>query len=234
MREHEGLIPRKGILQGSLGEMVEVDLDGLRFRVDIENGQKTGLFLDQRQNWLLVGQMAKGKRVLDAFCYTGAFAAHALQGGAQSAVGLEISEAAAALARQNLEMNGMEERCRVEVGNAFDRLRAFDSQGERFDLIVLDPPSFTRSREAVEGAARGYKEINLRAFRILNPGGILVTCSCSYHLSEQVFRSVVNEASQDAKRRVRLLEVRTQSPDHPMLPGARETQYLKCLVLQVA
>ncbi len=233
VREHEGLAATKGPLWGEMRGVPEVLLDGLRLRVDVVNGQKTGLFLDQRQNWGLAGRYADGARVLDAFCYTGGFALHAARGGAASVLGLDISEDAVALARSNAELNGLEGRCAFEAGNAFDRLRGLDAEGERFDLIVLDPPSFTRSRGAVEGAARGYKEINLRAFKILNPGGMLLTCSCSYHMSEEAFRGVVNEAAQDARRRVRLVEVRTQAPDHPVLPAARETQYLKCLVLQV-
>jgi len=233
VREHEGLPAVKGPLRGELRGLPEVCLDGLKMRVDLVNGQKTGLFLDQRQNWALAGRYAQGARVLDAFCYTGGFGLHAAKGGAASVLGLDISEDAVALARSNAGLNGLEERCVFEAGNAFDRLRKLEAEGERFDLVALDPPSFTRSKGGVEGATRGYKEINLRAFKILNPGGVLVTCSCSYHMSEEAFRGVVNEAAQDARRRVRLAEVRTQAPDHPILPGARETQYLKCLVLQV-
>lgn len=232
IREHEGLPATKGPLWGEMRELPEVLLDGLRLRVDVVNGQKTGLFLDQRQNWALAGRYARGARVLDAFCYTGGFALHAAKGGAASVLGLDISEDVVALARSNAALNGLEGGCAFEAGNAFDRLRGLDAEGERFDLVVLDPPSFTRSKGAVEGATRGYKEINLRALKILSPGGILVTCSCSYHMSEEAFRAVINEAAQDARRHVRLAEVRTQAPDHPILPAAKETQYLKCLALR--
>lgn len=232
VREHEGLQQVKAVLYGELREAQEVLLDGLKVRVDIVNGQKTGLFLDQRQNWGAAERLARGARVLDAFCYTGVFALHAARGGAVSTLGLDISEDAVGLARSNALLNGVEGRCTFEAGNAFDRLRALEGEGATFDLVVLDPPSFTRSRDGVEGAVRGYKEINLRALKILNPGGFLITCSCSYHMSEEGFRTVVNEAAQDARRRVRLVEVRSQAPDHPIRPSTRETQYLKCLILQ--
>lgn len=233
VRELEGLEQRKGPLLGEVPPRVIIKENGLSLYVDIAEGQKTGYFLDQRENRAAIKDLVGGARVLDCFCYTGSFALHAAKYGAASVEGLDFSEAAVELARANAALNGLADRCSFRVGNAFDELRALDRAGETFDVVILDPPAFTKSKAALENAIRGYKEINLRAMRILRPGGFLVTCSCSYHLSEDLFLEVVRAAARDAKRTLRLVEVRRQAKDHPILLGYDESYYLKCLILQV-
>ncbi|MBI4531641.1 MAG: class I SAM-dependent rRNA methyltransferase [Candidatus Latescibacteria bacterium] len=233
VREQEGLSPTKGILSGVVEVPVHVEESGRRFLVDIANGQKTGFFLDQRENRSVVPSFSRGARVLDVFCYTGGFSVYAATAGATHVTGIDISAEAVALAGRHARLNDCTDRCRFTVGNAFDMLRRYDEAGERYDLIVLDPPSFTRGKEGVEGAIRGYKEINLRALKILSPGGYLVTCSCSYHIDEGMFTTIVLDAARDTRRILRLLEARSQAKDHPVLLTARETHYLKCLILQV-
>lgn len=233
VRQYEGLPQVRQVLKGSLDTKVPVREHGFAFVADIAQGQKTGLFLDQRENHEAFRGLVSGGRVLDGFCYTGAFGIHAAGYGAAEVLGIDQSEEAVAAATRHADLNGVADRCRFEVGNAFDRLSAFDRAHTRFDLVILDPPAFTRSSDAVGRAIKGYKEINLRAAKILVSGGYLVTCSCSYHVSENTFRNVVLEAVRDAGRSARLVEGRTQARDHPILLAARETQYLKCLILQV-
>ena len=203
-----------------------------RLTVLVGGGQKTGLYLDQGDNHALVASHAAGRRVLDAFAYAGAFACHALRAGAASALLLDSSTDALALARRNLELNGMAERAELRLVNAFDALRALEAGGERFGLIVLDPPPFTRRKDAVEAAARGYKEINLRAFRLLEPGGVLATFSCSHHVSPALFESVCRDAAGDAVVRARVLGTLEQSRDHPVLLSVPESRYLTGLLLE--
>jgi len=204
-----------------------------RFAVTLGEGHKTGLYLDQRENRPAVAAHAGGRRVLDAFCYTGAFACHALRAGAAGALLVDSSAEALSGARRNLGLNGVADRAELRQANAFDELRQLEARRERFGLVVLDPPPFTRRKDALDAAARGYKEINLRALRLLGPGGILVTCSCSHHVSEATFLELVAEAALDAHRTLRVLERRTQSQDHPILLTVPETHYLKCLILEV-
>jgi 23S rRNA (cytosine1962-C5)-methyltransferase len=210
-----------------------VEEGAARFGVTLGSGQKTGLYLDQRDNRLLVGGLARGRRVLDAFCYGGAFACHALLGGATSALLLDSSAEALALARRNLGLNGVEARAALREGNAFDALRDLGAHGERFGLVVLDPPPFTRRKEALDAAARGYKEINLRALRLLEPGGLLATFSCSHHVTPALFEEICRQAAGDAGLRVRVLAPLTQSRDHPVLLTIPETRYLTGLLLQL-
>ena len=233
VRRYEGLDLCTGFLRGEMDPLVPIRENGLSFLVDVQSGQKTGFFLDQRENRAALRERVEGGRVLDAFCYTGAFSVYAAAFGAREVVGLELSEEAAESARLHAERNGFGDRCRFEVANAFDLLRAYDAARERFDVVILDPPSFTRSRNSVEGALRGYKEINLRAMKILSAGGYLITCSCSYHVDRDMLLGVVAEAARDARRRIRLIESRGQAMDHPILPVAMETEYLKCLIVQV-
>jgi 23S rRNA (cytosine1962-C5)-methyltransferase len=203
-----------------------------RFAVDIAAGQKTGWFCDQRENRLALAPFGPGARVLDAFCYSGAFGIHAALAGAASVLGLDASEDAVALAREHAATNGVADRCDYRAGNAFDELKALRQSGRRFDLIVLDPPAFARSRQAVPDALAGYKEINLRAIRLLEADGVLVSCSCSWHVDAQMLWAVILDAARDARRELRLIEFRSQARDHPMLAAMPETRYLKCFILQ--
>ncbi|WP_438316301.1 class I SAM-dependent rRNA methyltransferase [Candidatus Caldatribacterium sp. SIUC1] len=233
VRKREGLEERTGwILPGGSPEVV-IKENGLAFFVDVARGQKTGYFLDQRENRLSLRRYVQGARVLDCFSYTGGFAIHAAAFGAKEVLGLDISESAVALARENARLNRLEDRVRFEVADVFEALRELFRKGERFDLVILDPPAFVKGKEALEGALRGYKDINLLAMKLLVPSGTLVTCSCSYHLSEDLFLEVLKEASQDAGRRLQILEQRGQAQDHPVLVGYPESRYLKCFILRV-
>ncbi len=232
-RAHEGLPQHCGILSGEVPETIEVSQDGVRFAVPLASGHKTGLFLDHRTNRRRVQEQARGRRVLDVFCNSGAFALAALQAGAVEAVGIESAADAIAAARRNAELNGSADRLRLIEANAFDTLRALEQQGERFDLIVLDPPAFTKSARAVAGARRGYKEINLRALRLASPGGVILTASCSYHLGPEEFLEIVRSAAADAGRDVTLLAPIEQAPDHPINLAVPETRYLKGALLLV-
>jgi 23S rRNA (cytosine1962-C5)-methyltransferase len=203
-----------------------------RFAVSLGAGHKTGLYLDQRENRVLVGSLARGRRMLDAFCYAGGFACHALLAGAASALLLDSSADALAQARRNLGLNGVEERATLREGNAFDGLRELQARGQRFGLVILDPPPFTRHKSAVEAAARGYKEINLRALRLLEPGGLLATFSCSHHVTPALFEDICRQAAGDAAVPTRLLTTLTQSRDHPVLLNVPETRYLTGLLLE--
>ncbi|MBC7082784.1 MAG: class I SAM-dependent rRNA methyltransferase [Bacillota bacterium] len=233
-RELEGLDQRSGFLGDEFPTAFWVQENGLAFWVDVARGQKTGLFLDQRENHRAVAPWCDGARVLDAFCYTGGFAIHAAAFGAREVVALDSSATALEIARLNAEKNGFGERISFIEGNAFDALRRLEAEGERFDLVIVDPPAFAPGKHAVEAAYRGYKEVNLRAMRILAPAGILVTCSCSYHMRPEVFIAMLADAAADAGREARLVELRTQARDHPILLGVEETHYLKCAIVRVS
>ncbi len=214
------------------GELI-VEEGAARFAVSPGGGHKTGLYLDQRDNRAVVARLARGRRVLDAFCYAGGFACRALLGGADSALLIDSSAEALTLARRNLALNGVDQRVFIGLGNAFDALRELEARGERFGLVVLDPPPFTRRKDAVEAAARGYKEINLRGLRLLEPGGLLATFSCSHHVTPALFEDICRQAAGDAGLRPRLLATLTQSRDHPVLLTIPETRYLTGLLLQM-
>ncbi len=230
VREFEGLELRSGLLYGDAPEEIEINQNGVRFMVSPRGGQKTGAFLDQRENYLAARNVAHG-RALDCFTFNGAFALH-LAPVCASVLGIDISEGATAAAQRNAELNEAR-NLEFRTANAFDALREMESAGERFDTIVLDPPAFAKSRATVKSAARGYKEINLRALKLLNSGGVLVTCSCSYHMNENLFLEVIADAALDAHRRVQIIERRSQSRDHPVLLGVPETHYLKCVIARV-
>lgn len=232
-RNREGLEARTGLLAGEVPDMGEVSIDGLRFLVPLKGGQKTGMYLDHRMNRRALQTHAPGQRVLDVFCNTGSFGLYALASGAESVTGIEISADCLDIARRNADLNGVADRCRFLGGNAFDLLKEMDQARERFGLIVLDPPAFTKSAQAVEAARRGYKEINLRALRLAAPGGVVLTASCSYHLAPEEFLEVVREAAADAGREVALVEMRGQAPDHPVNLAVPETRYLKAVLLLV-
>ncbi len=232
VRRLEGMEQTTGLLWGEVPDRVEMKENGIRFLVDVKNGQKTGFFLDQKENRAAIAPFCPGARVLDCFCHNGSFTLHAAKYGAKSVLGVDISEEALEVARENARINGLE-AATFEAHNCFDHLRELTDRKEKFDLVILDPPAFTKTRSAVEGALRGYKEINLRGLKLVREGGFLVTCSCSQHVSPAQFQDVINQAARDSKKKVRLVENRTQGHDHPILPASPETQYLKCMILQV-
>ena len=230
VRQLEGLELRSGALHGDDPHEIEVVQHGVRFIVSPRASQKTGAFLDQRENYLAARQVAHG-RALDCFTFTGGFALHIAEL-CDSVIGIDISSDAVTAAERNAELNNAQ-NVTFQVANVFDALREMETAGQRFDTIILDPPAFTKSRETVKSGARGYKEINLRALKLLNPGGVLVTCTCSYHMSEQMFLDIIAGAALDAHRRVQIIEKRGQSSDHPVLLGVPETHYLKCVLARV-
>ncbi|HZH31163.1 MAG TPA: class I SAM-dependent rRNA methyltransferase [Pyrinomonadaceae bacterium] len=227
VRALEGLPLTAGVLYGDAPGEMEVVQHGTRFRIAPLGGQKTGAFLDQRENHLAARRLARG-RALDCFTFNGAFALHMAQA-CESVLGLDISAEAVAASRRNAELNNLS-NVEFREANVFDALREMQDAGERFDTIVLDPPAFAKNRASVRAAARGYKEINLRALKLLNPNGVLITCTCSYHMTEPQFHEVIAEASADARRRLQIVEKRIQSSDHPVLVGVPETLYLKCVI----
>jgi 23S rRNA (cytosine1962-C5)-methyltransferase len=228
----EGFAPAHGWAGPPGPATVEVEEDGVRFAVIIGAGHKTGLYLDQRENRLRVGSLARGRDVLDAFAYSGGFACHALRGGARRAVLIESSPEALAAARQNLELNHVAERAEIVAANVFDELRRLERAGARFGVVVLDPPPFARSRTQLEAAVRGYKEINLRAMRLLERGGWLLTFCCSHHVSQARFEELCRDAAADAGTRLRVSAPLSQASDHPVVLTIPETHYLKGLLLE--
>ncbi len=233
VRELEGLEQRRGLLWGTVESPVWIAENDLAVQVDVAGGQKTGYFLDQRENRAAIRPYARGARVLDCFSNVGGFALNAVAGGATSVLAVDSSAEALAAVGTNAERNGMGGAITTEGGNAFDVLRRLDAEHARFDLIILDPPAFAKSRTALPGATRGYKEINLRALHMIPPGGFLVTCSCSYYMTPDLFRATVAEAATDAHRRLHLVEERGAARDHPVLVGYDESHYLKCLIYEV-
>jgi 23S rRNA (cytosine1962-C5)-methyltransferase len=228
----EGFSAALGWAGGSGPRTVRVIEDGVTFEVTIGAGHKTGLYLDQRENRARVGALARDRDVLDAFSYTAGFACHALRGGARRAVCIESSPDAIAGARQNLALNGFTAQVEIHASNVFDELRRLERDGARFGVVVLDPPPFARSRSALDAAARGYKEINLRAMRLLERGGSLFTFSCSHHVSDTMFEEICRDAAGDAGVRLRIVERLGQARDHPVLLSIPETRYLKGLHLE--
>ena len=232
VRELEGLPQVTGVLRGQVPDKVMIEENGVRFWVDVKNGQKTGFFLDQKENRAAIEPFVKGAEVLDCFTHTGSFALHAARFGARHVTGVDISEFACQCARENAALNGFDQVDFV-AANAFDFLKEQCAAGAQYDVVILDPPAFTKTRHNLEAAERGYKEINLRGLKLLKNGGYLVTCSCSQHMLPGAFRDVVLSAAQDARVRLFQVEYRTQGRDHPILPAAPETQYLKCGIFRV-
>ena len=233
MREREGLPRERAVLRGQIPPDPTVTIYGLDVVVDLLEGQKTGLFLDQIDNYPLIERMAGGAEVLDCFCYVGLWGLLAARSGATRVTGIDQSPAAIKQATALAERNGLTDRCTFRVGNVFDELREHDRRREAFDLVILDPPAFVKAHNRIPEALAGYKEINLRAMRLLRPGAFLVTCSCSYHLSAELFRRMLWDAARDVRRTVRLVARGQQGRDHPILLGLTESEYLKCCVLQV-
>lgn len=231
VRGRENLSETAGVLYGEAPDEIIIEQDGIKFYVSPLGGQKTGSFLDQCENHFAARKFAFG-RGLDCFTFNGGFALNLAQV-CDQVLAIDISEDATDLAKRNAELNNLK-TVEFQTANVFDALRDFEKAGEKFDTIVLDPPAFVKSRAALKSAVRGYKEINLRALKLLNKGGVLITCSCSFHFSEEIFLQTIDEAVRDAKRRVHLLEKRMQASDHPILIGMPETYYLKCFMLRVA
>ena len=234
VRELEGLPLLSGTVYGTAPEELEILQHGLRFHVEPLGGQKTGSFLDQRENRLAAraaAQTTNKTHALDCFTFNGAFALHLAQV-CENVIGIDISADAVAAARRNATLNALD-NVEFREANVFDALREMEAAGERFDVIVLDPPAFAKNRASLKAAIRGYKEINLRALKLLNAGGVLVTCTCSYHVSEELFLEILAQAAIDARRRVQIMEKRMQATDHPVLSGMPETYYLKCVITRV-
>lgn len=233
VRAFEGLPSNKCLLRGSAPGLLTIKENNLRFLVDIENGQKTGFYLDQRDNRDILKDFSHNAEVLDCFCYTGGFSMYALHYGASHVMGIDASQESIMLARKNALLNNFANRnFEFKMANAFDELKQFDLAGKKFDVVILDPPSFIRKKEDLVSASRGYKEINLRAMKILKPGGILITCCCSYHISLEIFKNILISCASNVKRSVRILDIKNHPQDHPLLLQLKESYYLKCFLLQ--
>ncbi len=233
VRELEGLPQQKGFLSEPFDTKILINENGLKFYVDLENGQKTGYFLDQQDNRKAIEHIVKDAEVLGAFTYTGTFEIHAAYYGARSVLGIDISENAVSQATLNAELNNLQNIVRFETANAFDVLKQWTKDGRQYDVVMLDPPAFTKSRETIQKAITGYKEINLRGIKLIRPGGFLVTSSCTNLVSPELFMEIIDMAAKDARRRIRQVVFQTQSADHPVIWGIENTQYLKFLILEV-
>ena len=232
MEENKGWYPLENVPVPDSTE-TEIVENGIKYSVDFENGQKTGFFLDQKYNRLAVSKIAKGKRVLDCFTHTGSFALNAAKGGAAHVCAVDISESAIEMAKRNAEQNGLSETMEFRVADVFDLLTNLDNKAEKFDFIILDPPAFTKSRKTVDSAFKGYKDINLRAMKLLPRGGYFATASCSHFMPDELFVKMLRSAAKDAGVELRQIEARQQSPDHPILWNVPETDYLKFYIFQV-
>ena len=233
VRLKEGMERVKGFLSEPFDPVVEIMENGVRYQVDVAEGQKTGFFLDQKYNRLAIQPLAKGGRVLDCFTHTGAFALNAAKGGAREVLGVDASQLGVDQATRNAELNGMSDRVRFECYDVFELLPELERKGEKFDLVILDPPAFTKSRASVKKAVTGYREINLRGIKLVKNGGYLATCSCSHFMTPELLAKTIGEAARDAHRRLRQVEYRTQAADHPVLWGADQSLYLKFYIFQV-
>ena len=233
VREKEGLPQKAGWIGKEFDTSITIIENGIRLSVDIKNGQKTGYFLDQKWNRQAIAPFCHGKKVLDTFTHTGAFGLNAVKAGAKSVVSVDISPEAVEMVNRNVALNGAESKMKAVCADVFDLLKKYESDGEKFDVIILDPPAFTKSAKMIEKAYGGYKEINLRAMRLLNEGGILVTCSCSHFMEMQMFCDMLMHAAADSHKRVQILEKRGAGADHPVLLGYPKSEYLKCLICRV-
>ena len=233
VRESEGLAKVRGFLGEPFDTRVEIEENGVRYLVNVEDGQKTGFFLDQKYNRLAIQKLCRGARVLDCFTHTGSFALNAAAAGAREVIGVDASEAGVNLARENAALNGMSERVRFECADVFELLPRLEAAGEKFDLVILDPPAFTKSRSSVKNAVKGYREINLRGMKLVKDGGFLATCSCSHFMTQELFAQTIGQAADNVHKRLKQAEYRTQAPDHPILWAADESYYLKFYIFQV-
>ncbi|MGN0398583.1 MAG: class I SAM-dependent rRNA methyltransferase [Blautia sp.] len=233
VRLQEGMERIKGFLGESFDTKVQIVENGVKYMVDVEDGQKTGFFLDQKYNRLAIQRLCKDAKVLDCFTHTGSFALNAGIAGACSVTGVDASQLAVDQATENARLNGLEDRVKFICRDVFELLPELEKQGEKFDVVILDPPAFTKSRNSIKNAVKGYREINLRAMKLVKDGGFLATCSCSHFMSYELFTQTIGQAARNVHKRLRQVEYRTQAPDHPILWAAEESYYLKFYIFQV-
>ncbi len=233
VREREGMKRYKGFLCGEFDTDVEITENGVKYLVDVKDGQKTGFFLDQKYNRLAIQKLCQGAEVLDCFTHTGAFALNAGIAGAARVLGVDASETGCARARENVSRNGLDDRIEILCADVFELLPKLEEEGRKFDVVILDPPAFAKSAKSVKNALKGYREINLRAMKLVRDGGWLCTCSCSHFIDQEMFAAMLAQTARNAHRRLRQAEYRTQSPDHPILWSADESYYLKFYILQI-
>ena len=233
VRRQEGMELYKGFMGEAFDTYVEIEENGVRYMADVKDGQKTGFFLDQKYNRKAIQHLCKDAKVLDCFTHTGSFALNAGYGGAKEVTGVDASELAVEQATLNSKLNGMEDRVKFICRDVFELLPELEEKGEKFDVVILDPPAFTKSRNSVKNAVKGYREINLRAMKLVRDGGFLATCSCSHFMTYELFTQTIHQAARNVHKRLRQVEYRTQAPDHPILWAAEESYYLKFYVFQV-
>ena len=233
VREQEGMERYKGFIGEPFDTKVEIVENGVRYYVDVRDGQKTGFFLDQKYNRRAVGKLCRDARVLDCFTHTGSFALNAGLSGAAHVTGVDASELGVNQARENAALNGLQDRVEFVCADVFDLLPRLEKQGEKYDVVILDPPAFTKSRSSIKKAVKGYREINLRGMKLVKDGGYLATCSCSHFMDYELFTQTVGQAARNVHKRLRQVEFRTQAPDHPILWGAGDSYYLKFYIFQV-
>lgn len=233
VREQEGLPRYKGFIGEPFDTKVEITENGVKYIVDVQDGQKTGFFLDQKNNRAAIQKLCRNKKVLDCFTHTGSFALNAGAARASSVLGVDASELGIRQAEENARLNHMEDRVQFTCADVFDLLPSLEAQGEKYDVVILDPPAFTKSRQATKNAVKGYREINLRGLKLVKDGGFLATCSCSHFMDPELFAKTIREAARGAHKRLRQVEFHTQAPDHPILWAAEESYYLKFYIFQV-
>ena len=233
VRTQEGMERVKGFIGEPFDPLVEIIENGVKYQVDVKDGQKTGFFLDQKYNRLAIQKLCKGARVLDCFTHTGSFALNAGIAGAAEVTGVDASELAVHQAEENAKLNGLEDRVKFICEDVFELLPELEKKGEKYDVVILDPPAFTKSRNSIKNAVRGYREINLRAMKLVKDRGFLATCSCSHFMDYELFTQTIGQAARNAHKRLRQVEFRTQAPDHPILWGAGDSYYLKFYIFQV-
>ncbi len=233
VRLNEGMERVKGFIGEPFDTNVAIEENGVHYIVDVKDGQKTGFFLDQKCNRQAIQRLCKDAQVLDCFTHTGSFALNAALGGAASVIGVDASQLAVDQARANARLNGVQDRVQFLREDVFELLPAYEKEGRKFDVVILDPPAFTKSRNSVKNAVRGYREINLRGLKLVRDGGFLVTCSCSHFMTYELFTETINQAANNAHKRLRQVEFKTQAPDHPILWAASESYYLKFYIFQV-
>ena len=230
VRQNEGMERVKGFIGEEFDTKVEIVENGVRYMVDVKDGQKTGFFLDQKYNRLAIQRLCKDAEVLDCFTHTGSFALNAGIAGAKHVTGVDASELGIEQARENARLNGLEDRVEFVCADVFDLLPKLEEEGKQYDVVILDPPAFTKSRKTIKNATKGYREINMRGMKLVKPGGYLATCSCSHFMDYELFTKTIHQAAQNVHKRIRQVEYRTQAPDHPILWSAEESYYLKFYV----